>query len=213
LANIESIRQANDSTELPELLELPESELPVQLPGIWSSPKTHNELYQQAQAVQGMLRSSIEPPDTPTRHNNRVNVQKFMESILTQDIVHNQLAKYVWELRVAQIQQKRRKKQPRSQIQKGGVVYVADVDRDISCLQELIATWETNLNRDQIVYLLCLRSLILPQLILRTKRRKERIDRVALNCQKRVTRWPKKVEREQEREENMDMTIDLSDID
>src|SRR3981189_518216 len=157
-----------------------------------------------------MLRSSVEPPDTPTRQNNRTNVQKFIESVLTQDIVHQQLTNYMWESRVSQIQQERRKKQPRSQIQKGGVVYTADVDRDISCLQELIATWETNLNRDQMLYLLCLRSLVLPQLILQTKRRKEAADRDATNCLKRVTRWLKK---ELKREETSQQDVDFHDID
>jgi hypothetical protein len=52
-------------------------QLPALLPEIWSSPITHNMLYQQAQAVQHMLRSSVEPPDTPTRQNNRTNVQKL----------------------------------------------------------------------------------------------------------------------------------------
>jgi hypothetical protein len=200
-----------NSTELPELPDSESPELePTQLPEIWSSPKSHHTLYQQAQAVQGLLRSSVEPPDTPTRQNNRANVQKFMESVLTQDIVHSQLAKYMWESRVAQIQQDRRKKQPRSQIQKGGIVYVTDVDRQISCLQELIASWETNITRDQIVYLLCLRSLVLPQLILRTKRRKEVADRGAMNCARRVSRWLKKVSK---REEDMELNVDLSDID
>src|SRR5258708_39623491 len=120
-----------------------------------------------------MVRSAVEPPYTPTRENNRTNVQKFIEPVLTQDIVHQQLTNYMWESRVAQIQQERRKKQPRSQIQKGGVVYTADVARDISCLHELIATWETNLNHDQIVPLLRLRSQVLPQLILQTTSRKE----------------------------------------
>jgi hypothetical protein len=188
--------------------ELPRPSTP--LPEIWSSPMTHYTLHQQAQAVQRMLRSSVEPPDTPTRQSNRVNVQKFIESVLTQDIVYQQLTNYMWESMVAQIQQERRKKRPRSQIQKGGIVYTADVDRDISCLQELIATWETNLNRDQMVYLLCLRSLVLPQLILRTKRRKEAADRDATNCLKRVTRWLKK---ELKREETRQQDVDLDDID
>ena len=120
--------------------ELTLPKLPIPLPNTWSSPTTHSALYQQAQAVQDMLRSSVEPPDTPTRQSNRANVRKFMESVLTQDIVHQQLTNYMWESRVAQIQQERRKKQPRLQIQKGRVVYAVDVDRDISCLQELIAT-------------------------------------------------------------------------
>ena len=182
-----------DELEADMLTELPSPSIPpAPLPDLWSSPIAHHTLYRQAEAIQTMLRSSVEPPDTPTRRNNRTNVQKFIESVLTQDIVHQQLAKYMWESRVAQIQQERRKKRPRSQVQKGGVVYAADVDRDISCLEELIASWESNLNRDQIVYLLCLRSFILPQLILRTKKRKEAADRDATNCQKRVTRWLKK---------------------
>jgi hypothetical protein len=189
-------------------ITLPQS--PAQLPEIWSSPTSHNKLYQQAQAVQQLLRSSVEPPDTPTRQNNRANVRKFMELVLTQDIVHQQLTNYMWESRVAQIQQERRKNKPRSQIQKGGVVYAADVDRDISCLQELIATWETNLNRDQMVYLLCLRSLVLPQLILQTKKRKEAVDRDATNCLKRATRRLKK---ESKKEGTSQQDADFIDID
>ena len=38
---------------------------------------------------------SVELPDTPTRQNNHANIRKFMESVLTQDIVHSQLAKYI----------------------------------------------------------------------------------------------------------------------
>jgi hypothetical protein len=96
-----------------------------------------------------------------------------MESVLTQDIVYQQLTNHMWESRVAQIQQERHKNQ------KDGVVYVADVDRDISCLQELIVQWETNLNGDQMGNLLFTEfsTTAATQLILRTKRRKEAADR------------------------------------
>jgi hypothetical protein len=41
---------------------------------IWSSPTTHGKLQQRGKAIQNILRSSAEPPDTPTRVQNRVNV-------------------------------------------------------------------------------------------------------------------------------------------
>ena len=68
------------------------------------------------------------------------------------------------------------------QIQKGGIVYASDVDRDISNLQELGAKWEADLYLDQKVYLLALRTTVLPQLLLLTKKRKEEADRIATNC-------------------------------
>ena len=77
---------------------------------IWSSPTTHDKLHQQAKAIQDMLRSSVEPPDTPTRIRNCTNVETFMHTVLAQDVVHKQLINYMWDSRVAQIQQERQKK-------------------------------------------------------------------------------------------------------
>jgi hypothetical protein len=79
-----------------------------------------------------MLRSFVEPPDTPTRKHNCDNVETFMQTILAKDIIHKQLTDYMWNSRVAQIQEERCKKRPRTQVQKGGVVYAADIDREIS---------------------------------------------------------------------------------
>ena len=139
-----------------------------------------------------MLRSSVEPPDTPTRKHNRDNVETFMQTILAKDIIHKQLTDYMWNSRVAQIQEERRKKRPRTQVQKGGVVYAADIDREISMGQELTVKWETNLTTDQKVYLLILRSMVLPQLLLHTKDRKELADCTAINCTRRANRASKK---------------------
>jgi hypothetical protein len=133
-----------------------------------------------------MLRSSVEPLDTPTRLRSRTNVQTFIQTVLAKDIVHNQLTNYIWDSRVAQIQQECRKKSSKSQIQKGGIVYAKDVDRDISNLQELGAKWEADLHPDQKVYLLALRTMVIPQIILVTKKRKEIADRTAINCQQRT---------------------------
>jgi hypothetical protein len=159
---------------------------------IWSSPKTHDKLYQQAEAIRDMLRSSVEPPDTPTRKRNRDNTKTFMQTVLAKDLIHKQLTDYMWDSRIAQIQEERRKKRPRTQIQKGGVVYAADISREISTGQELTVRWEAGLSTDQKVYLLVLRSMVLPQLLLQTKDRKELADRTAINCLRRANRVSKK---------------------
>ena len=65
--------------------------------------------------------------------------------------------------------------------------YAADVTREVSGLQELNARWEIDLPPDQKVYLLVLRSMVLPQLLLRTKGLRELADRSAINCQRRAT--------------------------
>ena len=91
--------------------------------------------------------------------------RQFMQTVLAKDLVHTRLTDYMWNSRIAQIQQERRKNRSRSQIQKGGIVYAVDVDREISNLQELGAKWEAHLPSDQKVYLLVLRSTVLPQLI------------------------------------------------
>jgi hypothetical protein len=172
---------------------------------IWSSPSTHDKLHQQAEAIQDMLRSSVEPPDTPTREQNRTNVETFMQTVLAQDIIHKQLTDYMWDSKVAQIQQERRKKNSRSQIQKGGIVYASDVGRDISNLQELGAKWEADLHPDQKVYLLVLRTTVLPQLLLLTRKKKEEADRTAINCLRRATkRANKKQKIEQDEKEEVE---------
>jgi hypothetical protein len=68
-----------------------EDQVDSDLQEIWSSPNTHTKLYQQAGAIQDMLRSSVEPPDTPTRLRNHTNVNTFMQNILAKDLVHKQL--------------------------------------------------------------------------------------------------------------------------
>ena len=115
-----------------------------------------------------------------------------MQNILAKDLVRKQLTDYMWDSHVAQIQQERCKNRPRSQIQKDGVVYASDIDREISNLQELNAKWEADLPTDQKVYLLVLRSMVLLQLLLKTKGLKETADRSAINCQRRATNWANK---------------------
>jgi len=79
------------------------------------------------------------------------------------------------------------------QIQKGGVIYAADVPRDISRLEELMARTESNsLDADQKLYLLILRTTVLPQLLLKTKKKKEAANRTAMNTTRRAVRASKK---------------------
>jgi hypothetical protein len=110
-----------------------------------------------------------------------------MYNVLVKDLVHNRLTDYMWDLQIAQIQEEHWKKCPRTQIQKRGIVYAADIDREISSLEELGAWWEANCPADQKVYLLILQSIILPQLLLKTKELKEVADQSAINCLQRVT--------------------------
>lgn len=152
-----------------------------------------------------MLRSS-EEPDTPTRAVNRENVKKFMQTVLADNIQMKQLTNYMWESRVAQVQQARRKSSARTQIQKGGVVYAGDIDRDITTLKN--PTFEANLSTDQRIYLLALRSTVLPQLILRTKALREVAERSAVNCQRRATRALNKKRKHEEIEEKTVQVIE-----
>jgi hypothetical protein len=62
----------------------------------------------------------------------------------------------MWDFQIAQIQKEHRKKRPRTQIQKGGIVYAADIDREIFSLEEIGAQWESYLLADQKVYRLIL---------------------------------------------------------
>ena len=80
-------------------------------------------------------------------------------------------------------------------------MYVSNIDRDISNLQELGAKWEVNLHPDQKVYLLALKTTVLPQLLLLTKKRKEEADRITTNYQRRATKRANKKQKLEEIEE------------
>ena len=82
-------------------------------------------------------------------------------------------------------------------------MYASDVvGRDISNLQELGAKWEANLHSDQKVYLLVLRTTVLPQLLLLTKKKKEEADRITINCQRRATQRANKKQKLEEIEQD-----------
>jgi len=57
------------------------------------------------------------------------------------------------------------------------------------------------LHPNQKVYLLALRTTVLPQLLLLTKKRKEETNRIATNCQHRATKRANKKQKLEEIEE------------
>jgi hypothetical protein len=55
-----------------------------------------------------------------------------MQNVLAKDLIHKQLTDNMWDSHIAQIQEERHKKRLRTQIQKGRVVYAADISWEIS---------------------------------------------------------------------------------
>ncbi len=107
----------------------------------------------QAEAIQNMLCSSVSPPDTHTRRQNCANVATFTQGILATNILHNQLVDYMWESYLAKVQQNNQDKRGRTQLQKGGVVYSHDIDRNIVGAENHMQAWESlNLTADQKLY-------------------------------------------------------------
>src|SRR6266850_8170034 len=67
------------------------------LPSVWEVPRTHDQIRQQGKALQAMFRSSVTPPDTPTRRQNRENFATFLQSVLSHQIIRDQLRSYMWD--------------------------------------------------------------------------------------------------------------------
>jgi len=66
-------------------------------------------------------------------------------------------------------------------------VYTVDAPLNISIMEEVMARSKSaNLDADQRPYLLIIRISILPQLVLKTKKRKEVADRTAMNTSRRA---------------------------
>ena len=67
------------------------------------------KLAKQADAIQHLLRSSIEPPEPVQRQQIRQNISKFMNTVKVKDIVSESLTDYVWGSLIAQSKAQRRK--------------------------------------------------------------------------------------------------------
>ena len=179
----------------------------------WELPRTHEETRLQAKAIQNMLRSSLSPPDTPTRHQNRENVATFTQGVLANNILHGQLTNYMWNSHLMKAQQDECNQRGRAQLQKGGGVYSHDVmDRDIVGAEDHMRIWESlDLSQDQKLYRLVFSYSVLPQLMLRTKKLKKAADQSAVNTLRRMTRRNgKKTKEEENHEENHEDNQDNS---
>jgi hypothetical protein len=104
----------------------------------WSSPITHNKLVKQADAIQDFLRSSAEPPSPISKVKFRDNVQKFMNTVKAKNILQDSLTSYIWDSSIAKDKANCRKTRKGTQVQKGGVVYAGDVERDISTMDSFL---------------------------------------------------------------------------
>ncbi len=105
---------------------------------IWSSPITHNKLVKQADAIQDFLQSSVEPLSPGSKAKFRGNVQKFMNTVKAKDILQDSLTSYIWDSLIAQGKVARRKTCKGNHVQKGSVIYVGDVERDISGMDSFL---------------------------------------------------------------------------
>ncbi len=79
----------------------PPSSPPLMINEPWSSPSTFSKLAKQADAIQQLLRSSVEPPEPAEKRQIRQNVTQFMTTVKAKDIVSGSLTDYVWESSIA----------------------------------------------------------------------------------------------------------------
>ena len=75
-------------------------------------------------------------------------------------------------------------------------------------MEEVITRSESNLDADQKLYLLILRTSILPQLLLRTKKKKEIVDYTVINIIYRAVRASKKRKRDKIEQDIRESTVD-----
>ena len=163
----------------------------------------HQETQLQAEAIQTMLCSSLTPMDTPNRHQNCANVATFAQGILATNILHDQLVDYMWDSYFEKTQQNDRNKHARTQLQKGEVGYAHDVDCNVAGAEDRTKAWKSlDLSSDQKLYRLKFSSSVLPQLILRTKQRKQKADQNAVNTLPRMTRREEKDTKEKDNSED-----------
>ena len=150
--------------ELPKNLQSQDTstDAKYQLSDIWSSPTTHTKLKKQTSAIIDFLRSSASPPDTPTRQQNRQNLKKFIDYVLISDITQRLLVNYTWASHLAQRSQSHRSGQSRESIQKGGVVYAHEVERDLAGIEYYEHVFQRQLPIEEKVFRLVFNSIILP---------------------------------------------------
>src|SRR5579871_3668714 len=152
-------RRENSTRERQSTPTLPSSP-PAAIDEPWSSPSTYTKLTKQADAIQHLLRSSVEPPEPVQRQQIRQNVSKFMNTVKAKSIVSESLTDYVWGSSIAQSKAERRKNRRGTQVQKGGVVYAKDVDRDLAGMEAFLAKLGENLTWEQKVWVLRAKTMV-----------------------------------------------------
>ena len=127
---------------------------------IWSSPIAHTKLVKQADAIQDFLRSSVEPPSPGSKAKFRGNIQKFMNTVKAKDILQDSLTSYIWDSSITQGKAARRKTCKGNHVQKGGVVYAGDVERDISGMDSFLSKLGDELEVPQKIYAVRMKTMV-----------------------------------------------------
>ena len=101
-----------------------------------------------------------------------------MHRVKAKDIVSHTLTEYVWESSIAQTKAKRRKDQRGTQLQKGGVIYAKDVERDLVDADIFFAKLGEDLTWEEKVFALRLKTMVNDQILRHplAKRMREIID-------------------------------------
>src|SRR5947207_2127420 len=101
-----------------------------------------------------------------------------MTMVKAKDIFSESLMDYVWGSSIAQSKAERRKNRRGTQVQKGGVVYAKDVDRDLSEMEPFFAKLGENLTWEQKVWALRMKTMVNGQFAIHplAKRMKEIVE-------------------------------------
>src|SRR5947208_13625511 len=98
-----------------------------------------------------------------------------MTTVKVKDIVSESLTDYVWGSLIAQSKAERRKDRRSTQVQKVGVVYAKDVERDLSEMEPFFAKLGEDLTWEQKIWALRMKTMVNGQFAIHplTKRMKE----------------------------------------
>ena len=98
-----------------------------------------------------------------------------MNTVKAKDIVSESLTDYVWGSSIAQSKAERRKNRRSTQVQKGGVVYAKDVERDLCGMEPFLAKLGEDLTWEQKVWALRMKTMVNGQFMINplAKRMKE----------------------------------------
>jgi hypothetical protein len=133
---------------------------PLAIDKLWSSPNTYPKLKKQADAIQHLLRSSAEPLEPDQKIQIRQNVNQFMNTVKAKDLVSEAFTDYVWDSSLAKNKADRRKDRRSTQVQKGGVVYAKDVERDLVDSELFLTKLGKDLQWEQRIFVLRLKTMV-----------------------------------------------------